>query len=308
VANGACAPGDPAGIISNGVLYTGIPGVAPPSVRNTAIQSEGFFPPTNITRTNSDANYNALQVKVNKQFSRGLQLGLAYTWSHAIDDSNDPLIPEAGAGSFPIDSRNPNVTSKGNSDNDIRQRAVIDFSYELPFGKGKSFLNNGFVATVFGGIQLSGIISAQTGHPYTIYTPLDNGRNGVNGSYPDVIGNPFGNAGSRINADGNVLTGASNNAAFSSTFLGHLGDEGRNSFYGPHYTNADISFIKDMAVSERFKVQLRSEFFNILNHPEFQQPNRGLGTSTLGYSTATLTRSDGTTSARQIQLALKLIF
>ena len=105
-----CAPGDPDGIISNGALYTGIDGVAPPSVRNTAIQSQGFFPPTSITRTNSDSNYNALQAKVNKQFSRGLQLGLAYTWSHAIDDSNDPLIPEVGEGSFPIDARNPNVT------------------------------------------------------------------------------------------------------------------------------------------------------------------------------------------------------
>ena len=82
-------------------------GIAPPSVRNTAIQSQGFFPPTSITRTNSDANYNALQVKVNKQFSRGLQLGVAYTWSPAIDDSNDPLIPEVGEGSFPIDARNP---------------------------------------------------------------------------------------------------------------------------------------------------------------------------------------------------------
>ena len=107
VANGACAPGDPDGVISNGALYTGIPGVAPPSIRNTAIQTPGFFPPTSITRTNSDANYQALQVKVSKQVARGLQLNGAYTWSHAIDDSNDPLIPEVGEGSFPIDARNP---------------------------------------------------------------------------------------------------------------------------------------------------------------------------------------------------------
>ena len=308
VANGVCAPGDPDGVISNGALYTGIDGVAPPSIRNTAIQSQGFFPPTSITRTNSDANYNALQVKVNKQFSRGLQLGLAYTWSHAIDDSNDPLIPEVGEGSFPIDARNPNVTYKGNSDNDIRQRAVIDFSYELPFGRGKTYLAGGVTGRVLEGIQMSGIISTQTGHPYTIFTNLDNGRNGVNGSFPDVIGNPFANGGPRINADGNVLTGASNSNAFSSTFLGHIGDSGRNSFYGPHYTNADISLAKNMALGEHMKLQLRSEFFNIFNHPQFQQPHRGIGTDILGFSTATLIRSDGTTSARQIQLALKLIF
>ena len=83
---------------------------------------------------------------------------------------------------------------------------------------------------------------------------------------------------------------------------------GRNSFYCPHDTNADLSLIKNMSSGERFKIQLRSEFFNIFNHPQFQQPHRGIGTNILGYSTATLTRSDGTTSARQIQLALKLIF
>ncbi len=309
VANGGCAPGDPDGVISNGALYTGIPGIAPPAIRNTAIQSQGFFPPTSITRTNADSNYHALQTKISKQFSRGLQLSGAYTWSHAIDDSNDPLIPEAGAGSFPVDSRNPNLTSKGNSDNDIRQRAVIDFSYELPFGKGKSYLAGGVMGRVLEGIQLAGIVSAQTGHPYTVVTPLDNGRNGVAAfSYPDIIGDPFASSGPRIDADGNVRTGASNNNAFSSTFLGHIGNEGRNHFYGPHYTNADLSLMKNMTLTERFKIQLRSEFFNVFNHPEFAQPHRGVGTSTIGLSTATLTRSDGTTSARQIQLALKLIF
>src|SRR5205085_529922 len=214
--NGLCAPGDPTGIISSGTLYTGIPGVAPPWIRNTAIQSQGIFPPTNITRTNADSNYNALQAKVNKQFSRGLLLGGAYTWSHAIDDSNDPLTPEAGAGSFPVDSVNPNKTARGNSDNDIRQRAVIDFSYELPFGKGKAYLGAGVAGRVLEGIQLAGIVSAQTGHPYTVVTPLDNGRNGVGAfSYPDIIGDPFASSGPRINANGNVRTGASNNNAFS---------------------------------------------------------------------------------------------
>ena len=75
--NGGCAPGDPTGVISNGALYTGIPGIAPPSIRNTAIQSPGFFPPTSITRTSADSNYHALQAKVNKQFARGMQFGAA---------------------------------------------------------------------------------------------------------------------------------------------------------------------------------------------------------------------------------------
>lgn len=88
--------------------------------------------------------------------------------------------------------------------------------------------------------------------------------------------------------------------------LGHIGDEGRNHFYGPHYTNADMSLSKTMTLTERFKIQLRSEFFN--EPPSIRAAPPGVGTSTLGLSTATLTRSDGTTSARQIRPALKIIF
>jgi hypothetical protein len=243
--------------------------------------------------------------------SYGLQLGAAYTWAHATDNSNDPVSPEAGAGSFPVDSRNPNVIARGNSDNDIRHRVVVNFTYEFPFGSGKSYLSHGVPGKLLEGLQISGIVSAQTGHPYTIFTDKDNGRNGVASfSWPDVIGNPFANSGPRITANG-VVTGASNLAAFTpeTTFLGHLGDEGRNQFYGPRYTNADVTLMKNVGLTERVKLQIRSEFFNLLNHPQFKQPGYLIQQpSTLGLSTQTLTRSDGTTSARQIQLALKLIF
>jgi len=295
-------------------LYGGInnPGtlVIPPSIRETALQTAANFPTSNITRTNADSRYNALQATVTKQLSHGLHIGGAYTWSHATDDSNDPLTPEQGTGSFPVDSRNPNTVSRGNSDNDIRQRGVVDFSYELPFGTGKSFLSQGVLGKGLEGIQISGIVSAQTGHPYTIFTSaFDNGRTGIASfSYPDVIGNPFATSGPQINANG-VRTGASDLAAFSNTFLGHIGDSGRNQFYGPHYTNVDMVLMKNIRINERFRMQFRSEFFNLLNHPQFQQPGNIVEqTNTFGLSTQTITRPDATTSARQIQLALKLLF
>ena len=312
VANGGCAPGDPTGIISGSVLYTGLATAAgniPPSIRETAVQSPGIFAPTNVTQTAADARYNALQAKLTKKMTHGLQLGASYTWSHATDDSNDPLTPEAGQGSFPLDSRDPNRTARGNSDNDIRHRGVVDFSYELPFGSGKKFLNHGIAATVLGGISFSGIVSAQTGHPFSVFTPFDNGRNGIGAggaSWPDVIGS-LSIPGPHIQSAG-VATGV-NASGFSSTFLGHLGDAGRNQFYGPHYTDADIVAAKNVHINERFQLQIRSEFYNLLNHPQFQQPGNNLATpGTFGFSTATIVRPDGTTSARQIQLALKLIF
>jgi Carboxypeptidase regulatory-like domain len=309
VAVALCAPGDPQGIISGPVLYSGIPSLGiPSSIRENALQTPANFPVTNITRTNSDAHYHALQVKLTKRMSHGLQVAGAYTWAHATDDSNDPLIPEAGQGSFPINSRDPNREFRGNSDNDIRHRGVVDFSYELPFGTGKKFLDHGIAATALGGIAISGIVSAQTGHPYSIFTAaFDNGRNGVASfGWPDVIGS-LSNPGPRIQSGG-VVTGPPT-TAFSSNFLPHTGDSGRNQYYGPHFVDADMVLMKNVRFTERFRMQIRSEFFNLFNHPELFQPGNIVEQpGTFGLSTSTITRSDGTTSARQIQLALKFIF
>jgi hypothetical protein len=308
-ANGGCDPGDPQGRISSGVLYGGIPSIGvPPSVRETAIQTSFNFPVSNITGTNSDAHYHALQMKLTKRVSHGLQFGASYTWAHATDDGNDPLTPEFGTGSFPPDSRTPNQTFRGNSDNDIRHRGVVHFSYELPFGTGKEYLHSGVVGKALEGIEISGIVSAQTGHPYTVFTQLDNGRTGVAAfSWPDRFGDPSDNPGPRIQ-DAGVKTGV-NLAAFSTTFLGHLGDSGRNQYYGPSYATTDMVLMKNVRLSERFRLQIRSEFFNLFNRPQFGQPGNVIENSgTFGLSTSTLTRPDGTTSARQIQLAGKLTF
>ena len=100
-----------------------------------------------------------------------------------------------------------------------------------------------------------------------------------------------------------------NLAAFSTTFLGHIGDAGRNQFYGPNFVDADMVLMKNVQFNERFKLQIRSEFFNLFNHPQFFQPGNVIeNPGNFGLSTSTITRPDGTTSARQIQLALKLIF
>jgi hypothetical protein len=105
-----------------------------------------------------------------------------------------------------------------------------------------------------------------------------------------------------------VKTGVNLNA-FSSTFVGHIGDSGRNQYYGPNYTDADMVLLKNVRLSERFRMQIRSEFFNLFNHPQFRQPGNVIeNPGTFGLSAQTLTRPDGTTSARQIQLALKLNF
>jgi hypothetical protein len=320
---GICSPGDPDGIISGAVLYNGLTDASgnilvPPSVRQTAIQTPGSFS-NGITLTNASSNYNALQVQLQKAASHGLQFDLAYTWAHAIDNSNDPLNGAASSfGSFPLDSRNADTVMRGNSDNDLRQRLTVNFAYELPFGRGQAYVSNGVMGKVLEGIQLSGIVTLQTGHPYTAFVPgFDFARTGatvsVGASWPNVVGDPYTNAGPRINSNG-VVTGASNFDAFTTSVpaYGTQGDGGRNSLWGPHYYETDIAAMKNIRITERFRLQLRAEVFNLFNRPQFSQPGGivilGGDAGNFGRSTSTITRSDGTTSNRQIQVALKLQF
>jgi hypothetical protein len=320
VTQGICSPGDPDGVISGPTLYTGITDnsgnvLVPPSVRQTAIQTPGQFP-NSITLTNASSNYNALQVQLQKALAYGLQFNMAYTWAHAIDNSNDPLNSiSSGFGTFPLDSRNADTVMRGNSDNDLRHRFTANFSYEFPFGRGKSYLSNGVPGRLLEGIQLSGIVTLQSGHPYSIFVPgADYARTGasvaVGGSWPNVVGDPYANSGPRVDPNNGVATGAVNSAAFttSTPAFGTQGNAGRNNFVGPSYYETDIALMKNIRITERFRLQLRSEAFNLFNRPQFSEPANQVGFDNLGRSSSTLTRSDGTTSNRQIQLALKLFF
>jgi hypothetical protein len=318
VAQGICSPGDPQGVISGSTLYTGITDqfgnvLVPPSVRQTAVQVTGPGVPNSITLTNASSNYNSLQVQLQKAAANGLQVAVAYTYAHAIDNSNDPLNSAVSSfGSFPIDSRNADTVMRANSDNDLRHRATINFSYEFPFGRGKAYASNGVLGRILEGYQASGIVTLQGGHPYTIFIPgVDTGRTGstlaAGGSWANVVGDPYANTGSRITADG-VVTGAANQNAFVQAPYGSLGNSGRNSFWGPSYYETDLALIKNIHFTERFRLQLRGEAFNLFNRPQFTQPGNLFGFGNFGLSTSTLTRSDGTTSNRQIQLALKLFF
>lgn len=281
-------------------------GASPASLQFTALYLGGavnntaFFQPA-VVKTIGNSTYQGLQSKVTKRFSHGLQIQGAYTWSHAIDDASDPLVAAAGNRSFPRNSLNLHE-ERGDSDFDIRHRLALNYIYELPFGKGRQFANHGVVGRVLEGWDVSGISAFQSGHPYDVFGNRDSEHAGLS-SRGDIVGSLAIPSGSERNRTGPLGT------SFALAPFGRSGNYGRNSLTGPGTINTDFLLSKKTAITERLKTDLRFEFYNLFNRTEFVQPGNAIANpATFGLSTGTLTRADGTTSNRQIQLALKLLF
>ena len=262
--------------------------------------------------------YHSLQVKFTHRLSHGLQVQGSYTWAHAIDDSNDPLVPAAVHRTFP---RNSRVLSeeRGNSDNDIRHVAVINYIWELPFGKGKGFLNRGFAGRVFESWQFSGITSVQTGHPFDVFSSTDMERTGLSGR-ADLVGDPYASGANTPQNSGGNRVWFTNPAAFSGRtdvgggpLFSGPGTSGRNHFYGPGLVDFDLAFSKRIKFTEKVNAELRVEGYNVFNHPHFTNPgtdgaSNRITAANFGLIDSTAVRPDATTSARQLQVALKLNF
>jgi Carboxypeptidase regulatory-like domain/TonB dependent receptor len=261
--------------------------------------------------------YNSLQAKFTHRISHGVQLQASYTWAHAIDDGADPLVPAAGNRTFPRNSRDLHQ-DRGNSDNDVRHVAVINYIWELPFGRGKAYLSNGALGKVFEGMQLSGITTVQTGHPFEIRSQVDSQRTGIS-AWGNLVGDPYAapsDPSCAPDTSGGGKGYFKNICAFAEPTVGSgPGTIGRNQFYGPGLVDFDLSFAKKSKLTERLGLEFRVEAYNIFNHPHFTNPgadasNLGnlLDSGLFGVITSTVSRSDGTTSARQLQVALKLNF
>jgi outer membrane receptor protein involved in Fe transport len=284
-----------------------------------AVAHNALFQPV-YNRSVGNSLYNAFQTKFTHRMRHGLQAQLSYTWAHAIDDAGDPIDPAAGNRSFPRNSRNL-AAERSNSDNDIRHVAVISYLWEVPLGRGKAYLSNGVLGKILEGMQFSGITTVQTGHPFDVFSTTDMERTGLSGR-ADLVGNPFApGANTPASAGGNKIW-FSNPDAFSlrqdanggPRFVGP-GTVGRNRFYGPKFVNFDLVFGKRIRITERFNAELRIEGYNIFNHPQFRNPGSDpdangnlVGSPIFGLITSTVTRPDGTTSARQMQVGLKLNF
>jgi hypothetical protein len=257
-----------------------------------------------VIRSVGNGTYNGLQTTFSKRFSHGVQFQAAYTWSHAIDDAADPLVATAGNRNIARNSFNLHE-ERGTSDYDLRHRLILNYIFQLPFGSGHAHFNRGFAAHVFGGWELSGLSTFQSGSPFDIYSSLDSEYTGLS-NRPDLVGDPSIPAGSPRNQVGPPIT------AFAVQPFGRPGNLGRNTFTGPRYYDTDLNLAKNTSITERINLQFRAECYNVFNRIQFGQPGESGDTlaspGTFGQALSTLTQPDGTTSARQIQLALKLMF
>jgi hypothetical protein len=252
--------------------------------------------------------YHSLQIKVERRFSSGFYLLGSYVYSKSIDY----LSQTSGEASNPVASSFQPQNSfnwgaeRGLSDFDIRNRLVLSTIYELPFGHGKKFLNthsrvlDGFL----GGWQMNGILSAQSGSPFT--AELANGPATINSGpggnvRPYLVGNPKLASGVQSRVDWfNVAAFATpgNDGTPAYTF----GNAGRNILRGPDLANLDFSLFKNFRITERVKLTFRAEFFNLTNHTDFGPPNPATDTAQAGIITGQIE------NPREVQFALKLLF
>jgi hypothetical protein len=247
--------------------------------------------------TSGKANYHSLQVTAERRFTKGLSWLGSYTYSHSID--NVPTQQGGGQeGPVPQDIRY-RFLDRGSSSFDIRHRTTQSFIYDLPFGKDRHFaIANPLANALFGGWQVNGILTVQGGLPFTpvLATTLSNSGS----SRPDRIGS--GELSNPTIARWFDTSFGTPGAAWANPAQYTYGNGGRNILRGPGRTNIDGSIFKVAQLSERCRLQFRAEFFNVLNHPQFDLPNGTIGSAAAGTISSTVG------SPRDIQFSLRLSF
>jgi outer membrane receptor protein involved in Fe transport len=248
------------------------------------------------------STYNSLQVKVEKRFSHGLQFLSTYTFSKSIDEASGS--PVTGGG----DSNSSNLVQDPfdwNADRalsafNVKNKFVTAFNYNLPFGRGQAIGGqwNRAADAMLGGWQMNGILTVQSGLPFSVYatSSADCGCSS-GGLRAELIGNPFP-AGFHQS-----INEWFDPAAFSDPSAGQYGNSGRNIIPGPGLDDLDLSLFKKFKLDEKRMFQLRAEYFNILNHPNFLYP-----TSTTDATWNTGGILTQAMPARVGQLALKFTF
>jgi hypothetical protein len=258
----------------------------------------------NITLQGNEglSGYNGLQVSFKRRFASGFSFDTEYSFGHAIDNVQDQ-------GSFASDPQDLNniKAERGNGSGDVRHNFSFNAMYNLPFGEGHRLFgqSNGFVSRIVGGWTIAALGIFRTGVADTVYYGGNSfGNEDFTNQRPDSVPGVSQYAASPGTSGLDFL----NPAAFAVPADGTFGNLARNTFYGPSFKQLDISFLKKTRLTESKGLEFRAEFFNIVNHPNFDEPFNFFPSPTFGQLYQTLGRTLGEGTARQIQLALRFTF
>lgn len=268
-----------------------------------------FTGPLFVTRNAAESDYHALQMHFRRRLARGAQALVSYTWSHAIDTASNDSFPHA-----PADRLDPGL-DRASSDFDVRQTLAGAVVWQTPK------LDAGALSSISNGWTVDAIFRAQTATPINITYARDLGF-GVYNFRPDLkpgipifIHDWSAPGQRRINHSGERA------GPFAPPAEDRQGTLGRNALRGFPFRQIDFALQREFALTEKTKLRLRAEVFNLFNHPNFAEPRASLNDPLFGVSTSMLNRGLGTAGvngglnpiyqvggARSIQLAIRLVF
>ena len=258
------------------------------------------------TQSNGNMTYHAMQAVLQKHMSKGLQFQVAYTFSKCMSDSTGYYGAWVRTGSASAyfqntyDQKDEWAPCYYDASHVVSTYAI----YELPVGRGRMFGTdmNKFADAAVGGWSVSGIMTSSTGFPLSVFPSANTTGVDSRGPRPDCLGTT--SAQGKIDATGaQGFQWFTNPGVFQNSATGTFGTCAPQLGWlrGPGYINFDLSLQKDFHITERFKLQFRSDFLNAFNHVNLNGPNTTLGSPTLGLINTAQ-------SPRNIQFALKLYY
>jgi hypothetical protein len=274
-------------------------------------------------RNAASSNYQSMQLQFDRRLSRGLQALASYTYSHSIDNASSGSIPSNATQEF----LNPNI-DRGSSDFDVRHTFSTAIAYDLPIpGAGR------VGKLILGGWSVDTIIIARSGLPVNLVGGFVQDAFGTTVRPDVVLGRPLYLSGAECaNAEDGGIPCPGGRGFNPAAFLPvptdangnplHQGTLGRNVMRGFGAWQSDLALRRQFNLGERVKLQLRGEFFNVLNHPNFGFIDNAVGSGTFGRATSLLNHSIGGNGnpgvgfnslyaiggPRSGQVALKLVF
>jgi hypothetical protein len=243
-----------------------------------------------LIATDAQATYNSGFVTLNKRFSRGLQFGIAYTRSKLLSNNDESLgVGSITAGSPQIPQDFFNVKAEKLVGFRPQNRLVANFVYEVPTPKF-GFFQNSVARQIFGGFEVSGVITRQSGQPFTILTGVDSNGNGGGGDRPNFNPNGIfmpdpvtGNLRTFTSplVGGRFIVPLGTNGLPLQNSLGN-GNLGRNTFRGPGFRNTNLSVQKKFRFLESKALIVRADFLNAFNQDNYGNPVSNLNSVDFG--------------------------